>query len=145
MKWYLLATLLLVSCSGQQGTPESALNYYVKSRFENKSLEETKDFLTEDFYDLLTGEENPDTERIWQLDNLKLKNYKILTTSCGAEDCRITYYLSYYTQADGHNEFLTETKKIAKLVKDDEKWKISDVSHIKTFHDSLNKIDIESD
>jgi hypothetical protein len=138
-----LVFVLLFSCSFSDDNAEKVLTTYVNARFEGKTVDDVKDSLTEDFYKSVQDAGSEEREKIWILDNLKLKTFKVLSSNCSEENCQITYYISYYTHSNGKNDFLTETKKIAEMKKVNNLWKIAGVTHIKTFHDSLNDIEVK--
>ena len=74
------------------------------------------------------------------LKNIKIDSYKMLSKSCQDKKCFITYSVSYLTKIDDKAQFSSEVKKIAEMVQIENKWLISDVSNIKTYHESLEPI-----
>lgn len=135
--------VLLFSCTKEPGTPEAVLTQYVESRFDGKNIDDVSDQLTEEFKLKVGDSTNVEKEKFWKLNGLKKDKFKIVSSSCDQEECNITYYVSYFTMDSDKKDFLTETKKIAGMKKVDGKWKINDITHLKTFHDSLNDIDVK--
>jgi hypothetical protein len=137
----LIFILLLTSCLDKKTTPESALNSFIKDRFSGKSLEDLKDRITSDFYKEFTEGENDIKEsNIWVLKDQSLKKFKVLNKACEETSCQITYFISYFTNDGKKKAFLTETKKIAQMELKDEKWLIKSITHLKTYHDSLQNL-----
>ena len=74
------------------------------------------------------------------LKNVERNSFKVLSKSCQEKKCFVTYSLAYTTNTDGKAMFISEVKKIAEILNIDGKWLISDVSNIKTYHESLEPI-----
>ena len=133
--------LLLVSCMKNDLSPEAALKDFVDSRIgkvvdrefvlervTGKMLQSFENMATEDF------------EKFADMKNIKMESFKILSKSCHDKKCFITYSVSYLTKTDDKAQFSSEVKKIAEMVQVESKWLISDVSNIKTYHESLEPI-----
>ena len=133
---------LLSSCVGTSPkSPEGTLSKFIKLRFEGKSLSDLNYLVTDNFKEKMDSLSDTKYE---ELKNYKKRKFEVLNKQCSPETCQLTYYVSYTEQNSGIKEVETETKKIAKLVKSKEKWLIDEISHIKTYHDMINKLNIES-
>ena len=143
MKWFIPVLLILNSClSNDNLSPESALKSYMEGRVGNVV---TREFILE----RVTGKmkqsfENMEEEEFTKsadMRNVKKDSFKILSKSCQEKKCFITYSVGYSTENDQEKTtFTSEVKKIAEVVSEDGKWLISDVSNIKTYHESLEPI-----
>lgn len=74
------------------------------------------------------------------LEGKKKRKIKILSENCDEKSCSITYIIRYETYKNEEKVFVTEVKKIAELIKENGRWLISDITNIKTFHDSIAPI-----
>jgi hypothetical protein len=122
-------------------SPEAALKDFVDSRI-GKVVD--RDFVLERVTGkMLQSFENmaaEDFEKFADMKNIKMDSFKILSKSCQDKKCFMTYSVSYLSKADDKVQFSSEVKKIAEMVQVDNKWLISDVSNIKTYHESLEPI-----
>ena len=69
------------------------------------------------------------------VDGLRKKRVNFLIKKCTEEVCYLTYTLSYEKFNKDTKEFSVEVRKIAEMRKEDNKWKIVDISNIKSFFD----------
>ena len=133
--------LLFASCMKNDLSPEAALKDFVDSRI-GKVVD--RDFVLERVTGkMLQSFENmaaEDFEKFADMKNIKMDSFKILSKSCQDKKCFMTYSVSYLSKADDKVQFSSEVKKIAEMVQVDNKWLISDVSNIKTYHESLEPI-----
>lgn len=141
MKWILPLFFLLLSCQEDNSSPETALKSFVESRIGNIV---TKDFVLERVTGKLlvnlTNISDEEFQKFADLRNLKKDSFKILSKSCQLKKCFITYSIGFATTNQNKAVFNTEVKKIAEIVFDDGKWLISEISNIKTYHESLEPI-----
>ncbi len=141
MKWILPLLLFLLSCQEDNLNPESALKSFVESRIGNVV---TKEFVLErvtgNLQQSLVNISDEEFMKFADLRNLKKDSFKILSKSCQEKKCFITYSVGFATSNQDKPVFNTEVKKIAELVFDNGKWLISDISNIKTYHESLEPI-----
>lgn len=143
MKWIIPVLLILSSCLSQDNlSPESALKGYMEGRMGSVV---TREFVLE----RVTGKMKQSFENMSDEDfsksadmrNVKKDSFKILSKSCQEKKCFITYSVAYSTEnQDDKVTFTSEVKKIAEVVSEDGKWLITDVSNIKTYHESLEPI-----
>jgi hypothetical protein len=104
----------------------------------------TRDFILEQ----VTGKMKQSLENISEeefikfsdLRNVKKDSFKVLSKSCQAKTCYLTYSVSYQTVDNDKASFSSEVKKIAEIVNENGKWLIADVSNIKTYHEALEPI-----
>lgn len=133
--------LLLCSCVEENLTPEGALKDFVESRI-GKVV--TREYILE----RVTGQMKQSLENYTEeeftkfadLRNVKKDSFKILSKSCQEKKCFITYSVGYQTQSNDKSTFTSEVKKIAELLREENKWLIADVSNIKTYHEALEPI-----
>lgn len=143
----IITFIFFTSCTQKVG-PEKTLNEFINYRFEksqNKS----------DLLKMTTGtlkeriEQFSDSELSKFLDSKKLikKKVKVLNKSCENEVCHLTYIVGYLQESKSSKDssFKVEVKKIAKLEKADNKWKLADVSNIKTYIESNKQLKVESE
>ena len=150
--------LLLSSCSApDQSTPEGTLKLFISQRFNDATDADLMKFFTNDFKlkmqveikESAASEDNkqvPPAEIEFKKKFLK-KDFEISKQTCSRPElCIIRYVLSYYSLGEQPNQkqFLTETKKVAILKKVDGLWLIDDVEHLKTYHESLEQIEVKA-
>lgn len=130
----------LFSCVEKKSGPEGVLTSFVNERFEGKSFSDVRGYLSDSYQTQMSEITGTKFEA---LRNLKKKKFKIISKKCNELDCNITYFVSYVTLDDKKEEFKTETKKIAKIVKLGDQWLIDKIDHIKTYHDIVDELKIE--
>ena len=142
MKIFVLAlTLMLCACQKKIETPESTLKNFVDARV-GKVID--RDFIL----DRVTGKmlENfksmspEELARFWNMKNIQSDSFKILEKSCQADKCILTYSVGYSTKNQDKVQFVSVVEKIAELVQVDDRWLISDVNNVSTYHESLEPI-----
>lgn len=141
MNWFIPLLMILTSCLQDNLSPESTLKSFVESRMGNVV---TREFILEK----VTGKMKQSLENISDeeftkfadMRNVRKDSFKVLSKSCQAKTCYLTYSVSYQTVDNDKSTFNSEVKKIAEIVNEDGKWLIADVSNIKTYHESLEPI-----
>ena len=141
MKWFIPLLMIFTSCLKENLSPESTLQSFIESRMGNVV---TRDFILEQ----VTGKMKQSLENISEeeftkfsdLRNVKKDSFKVLSKSCQAKTCYLTYSVSYQTVDNDKASFSSEVKKIAEIVNENGKWLIADVSNIKTYHEALEPI-----
>jgi hypothetical protein len=139
--FYLLSFLILTSCISDPRSPEAALKDFIDSGV-GKVV--TRDFVLQ----RVTGKMRVSFENMGDEDfakfadmrNIKAESFKVLSKSCQQKTCFLTYSVGYLTKRDQKTVFTSEIKKIAEIVEVDQKWLISDISNIKTYHEALEPI-----
>lgn len=147
---YFLMIFLVVACTKDIKTPEGLLakftedittkkmdrDYY--SKYTSGKMKESIDKLSDEEF-----------ETYGNLGKVKNAKIEVLKKNCSQEvKCSLTYIVKYdyISEESSERDFKSEVKKVANLVKDDEGWKIEDVSNIKTYHESIKPINaLESD
>ncbi len=135
--------LFFVACNGP-GTPESALKGFVNLSF--KGSKDKTDYLARLTGPLLAKYSSMGQEEFNKLligEGFKKNSFKILIKNCEEQKCFITYVIKY-NQKGQNSSYDIDTKKVAELVNEDDRWKISDVNDIKTFIDSSEEIRIQN-
>lgn len=136
-----LASGALVSCSPGPSTPEGLLRMYVND-ITTKSV--GKDYyLKYTAGELKSSVEEMDEEEIKKssyMENVKRAKVEVLNKNCQEAKCVLTYTVSYDTVEGDKATFSSETKKLAEFVKQEDEWKISSVTNLKTFIEAKEPI-----
>jgi hypothetical protein len=155
---FIILMSTLFNCSRPtQDTPEGTLNLFIQERFSDSNEEQLMKYFTNDFKLKLQVELKESLDQaVPQADSVaevefkkkyKKKDFSISKMNCDKTDqCVARYILEYFTvnDKDQKQQFLTETKKVAILKKVDGQWLIDDVEHLKTYHESLEQIEIKA-
>lgn len=137
--WILSFLFVLTACLEDSSTPESALKNFTETRMGSVVTRSyVLDRVTAKMRQSLENLSEEDFELFADMRNVKKDSFKILSKSCQAKTCFITYSIAYKTKTDF--SFFSEVKKIAEMVQVDGKWLIGDISNIKTYHESLDPI-----
>lgn len=139
MKFLLLSSLMfliLSSCTKKQA-PEDVLRKYVDYRF---SASQTRDgaieMLTGDLKEKLKSLTEEELKIFLNSANMTKKSLSIQSSNCTGDKCKVVYILKYEKSDAGKKPYLVENKKEAVLAKEDDSWKVSEVSNIKTYIES---------
>lgn len=138
----------LTACTRNSGGPEDPkrrLSEYISRSFAVKNLEDRQELAI-----FLTGEAK--TRLLaWSEDQFraafiesKRQYIKLLITemkSISPTEVRITYELTYVDQGKGHDAKVTN-KKLCQMIKDQDKWYISDVHNIKEWVEYQNELSL---
>jgi hypothetical protein len=137
----LLVMFILVACQKNE-KPEIVLKNYMQDRLAGKltSKEEILSYLTGKYWAEVNSLNEEEFKKFESLTNIKQNSFKVISNKCIDLICYITYSISYSTLDQNTKTFETEVKKVAELRLEDNQWKISDISTIKTFHESLEPI-----
>jgi hypothetical protein len=139
----LCVLLISVSCT-KKSSSEDVLKGYVKYRF---SPAQSKDVLLEKTTGTLKDRISTMTEDEFKsfvsMGKFKMRKFVINLKRCSDDQCFITYTLSYDQYQDGQRKYENEVKKIAEIRKQEDGWKIADVSNVKTYIDSKEELKIE--
>ena len=140
-KFLLLSLFILTACMEDNKTPEAALKAMIESRMGKiVSRDEVLGQVTGKMKESLENMSDEDFEKFADLKNIDKNSFKVLSKSCQEKKCFVTYSISYTTNTDGKPKFTSEVKKIAEILNIEGKWLITDVSNIKTYHESLEPI-----
>lgn len=133
--------LVITGCLQDNLSPESALKSFVEGRMGNTV---TRDFILErvtgKMRQSLANISEEDFTKFADLRNVQRDSFKVISKSCQAKTCFITYSVAFRTKENNETKFTSEVKKIAEVVNEDGKWLIADVSNIKTYHEALEPI-----
>lgn len=141
MKFLFLSLFFLASCLEDNRSPESALKEFIEIRIGNVVTRSSLiDKVTGKMRQSLVNVTDEEFQQFADLRNVERDSFKILSKSCQEETCFLTYSISYKTKQNEKNVFSSEVKKIAELSLVSGKWLISDVTNIKTYHESLEPI-----
>lgn len=142
MKFALIGLLALsFACQKKNDSAEAALTNFIDMHVGNVvKKEDTAKLVTGKLLQQLESLSPEEFGQTVDLSNIKKGSFKIVTESCTEDKCTMTYTINYYTMESDKKVFDTEVKKIAEIEKVGEEWLISDVSNIKTYHDSLEPI-----
>ena len=138
---FITLAILISSCSKDQ-SPKGALKSFIKLRFQSgTSRGELLDRSTGQLYSTIEDLNQDDLDKFLDLKNFKLKNFKVLSRRCTEVKCVINYLISY-SETKSQTTVVTEVKKSAILVREEDSWKLSDVTNIKTYHDSQTPLQV---
>ena len=142
---FILCLLLITSCSTKTG-PEGLLTSYVNQRFNNGvEVDDFEKYFAGSLLDEMSQLSQSELEKINLVKGSKKPILKISYKRCnGPEECFLTYTLQYNTTASAAGSAAgvrVKIKKIARLKSVEEKWRIYDISDVKTHYDykALNK------
>ena len=80
--------------------------------------------------------------RFADLRSIKRDTFKVLSKNCQEKRCYVTYSLGYRQAPEGKTTWHSEVKKIAEVQWIEGKWLIADVSNLKTYHESVETIEV---
>lgn len=141
----ILALLTSFSCT-KKSTPEGALKSFIEYRFDSsQSRDDLLDMTSGLLNENISAMNDEDLKKFLNVKDLKRRRLTVLVKSCEPTSCFLTYVLRYSQGSEKPKEFGVEVKKIAKIVKLGETWKISEISNIKTYIDSKKSLDISAE
>lgn len=141
MRFFLLTLFLLAACVSDPTTPEIALKDFIEARMGKiASREYIAGRVTGAMKLSLEGMTETDFNKFADLRHARKESFKIISKSCQEKKCYLTYTISFSTKQNDKQIFTSEVKKIAELQWVEGKWLISDVSNLKTYHESLEPI-----
>ncbi|MBF0360994.1 MAG: hypothetical protein HQK49_08280 [Oligoflexia bacterium] len=140
----LLMIMIFSGCAPKNVSPDKALQDYVEQRFgSGQSKESILQKVTGPLYLQIEQMSDDEFKNFSATQNIKKKEFKILSSRCKDNQCYITYYLSYFNvDSNNKTEVLTDVKKVAEVIKEDGAWKIKDIVNIKTYHKSLDELQV---
>lgn len=139
---YCLLVLTLMACTKPSG-PEGALRSFIDMRLNNKiTRADIEDIFTGELLEQYQAVEEVEFNDFADMSQYKKKNVKVLSKSCSADLCHITYTLTYGVYENGSEKYESTVKKIADLKKVDDLWKIKSVKNVKTYHQSDKPIEL---
>ncbi|MCB9060605.1 MAG: hypothetical protein H6622_03680 [Halobacteriovoraceae bacterium] len=136
----LLCIILLNSCQKEIKAPDDVLKEFIRYRFKPGQIANKQDFqryLDGEMMAIVESLDESQFKKFTELEGMKLKELDINNQTCEEKRCFITYTVSYEQSNNGKASYLVDTKKIAKLVLNNEKeWKIVSVTNIKSYLDN---------
>lgn len=139
----LMALTLVVSCTKGAKTPEGLVKLYIEKMTSNKiSKSFFEEFSTGELKEKVAAMSSDDFDKYKNVANIESVKVKILSTNCRDNTCSVKYIVSYDVYTETKKSFSTDVKKLAKVVKEGETWKLADITNLKTFHDSKESISI---
>lgn len=142
MKIFLLSLLLvLASCNKDDGSPDSALKAFVDEGLGRKvSRDDIQERTTGKLLAAFEAMTDEEFEKFANMQNIRPDSFKVLSKSCQDTKCIMTYSIGYTTKSEDKAIFASEVKKIAEVIQVDDKWLVSDVTNVKTYHESLEPL-----
>ena len=124
-------------------SPETALKDFVDTRV-GKVID--KEFILErvtgKLLDSFKAMNETELKTFWDMKNIQTESFKILQKKCQDQSCTLTYSVGYSTKNQDKIAFTSNVQKEALMVQVDEKWLISDVKNVSTYHESLEPINL---
>lgn len=137
----LIIVLVVASCTKGAKSPDGLVKKFAQDiATKNLDMDYYEKFTTGEMLKEIQelGEENFEkNSRMANVTNVKVR---ILSQTCESDKCVITYNVKYKTKNSDEGKFDSEIKKIAQVHKEEEFWKMSKVTNLKTFHESTKPI-----
>lgn len=129
---------VIVSCSQDQKTPESAIKGFVEARLGSVSVKEKLlERVTGKLKETLTSTSEAEFLKYADLRDVKQKSFKVTGKECDGATCLVTYAIEYESQG-----FASNVEKVAKIESVDGKWLISDVANLLSVYESSKPIEV---
>lgn len=139
---FLLALVLGLSACQTEQTPESGLRSYIS--YANNGGATKEGFIARSTGDLRAALETMDEEQFKtfeeQMKHSVQKDFDITKKNCQELKCFITYTIEYDAQSDEKAIYQVDVRKIAELVKEDEKWKLASVENVKSYYEGSSEL-----
>jgi len=137
--------IAFASCT-KKSTPEKVLNDFVNYRFNtSQSKDELLEMTTGELYERINSMEGKDLEEFLNVKDLKKRKLKVLLKNCEENECFLTYVLRYGQGAANPKDFGIEVKKIAKVEREGQTWKVAEVSNVKTYIEAKKELGVSSE
>lgn len=139
-----LLALALSGCFKEKGAQET-LRSFVEERFKgNLDHNEIGEYLSGSLKSTIMAMTDEEFTNYSDLSKFKKKKFKITHSNCSIEKCFITYLISYDQLKESTKAFRVDNKKIAEMVKIEESWKIENVTNVKTYIESKEPLEVET-
>ena len=143
LNFALIALVFLTACNSQK-SPEEVLQKYINLRIDhNQSRDALTPYLTGEMLKGVLALSEEDYDKFSKNTNIKKKRFKINLKRCNDQKCYLTYTFKYTGPRKGNDDYIMSVKKIAEVVKVEDKWKISKVSDLKSHLESLKAIEVK--
>ena len=138
---FVVFSLIFIACE-KNDKPEKVLSDYVNDRISGSLVkkDEILSKLTGRYWAEVNALSDEEFSKFENLGPVKKDSFKIVSNKCLDNACYITYSIKYSTLDQNTKVFQSEVKKVAEMRLEDGVWKISDISTVKTFHESLEPI-----
>ena len=147
MKW-IIPVIFVASCVGKMDA-EERLRKYLSLRLEGQvqKKEKVMEFLTGEMREDISGMTEEEFSQFSALNIKKLGRIDVIKKNCKDEVCFLTYTFKYSRPVFNENpqtarDVDVEVKKVAKLERIEEQWKISAIDNTKSFVRFNKPIDI---
>lgn len=145
MKYFavILLTLFVISCDQGAKTPEGLIKMYIQD-LTQKKVDRTyfEKYTTGKLLETVTSLDDEEFKKFVGVEKLANPRIDISNKNCAADSCTLTYIIKYDIVENNSKEFSSEVKKVATLIKDEDIWKISEVTNVKTFIEGSNPIEV---
>ena len=139
----LFALVLLAGCFSTVDSPEAAIIDFVNARLDKVvSRSDVLERTTGKMKLSLESMTDEEFETYANLKDFKKESLKIISKSCQDKKCYVTYSVGYKQVKAPKTGWVSEIKKIAEVLRVEGKWLISDVTNIKTYHESGEPIEV---
>lgn len=138
----LFVTLLSLAACQTEQTPESSLRSYITyANTGNATKEGFIERSTGDLRATLETMDEADFETFAkQMKHSVQKDLDINKKNCQDLKCFITYTIEYDAESEEGPVYRVDVRKIAELVKEDEKWKIASVENVKSYYEGSSEL-----
>lgn len=134
MWWKISLIFFAVSCNKSSG-PEEVFKQFIGEGQSNPSRSDMINLASGRMKDYLETMSDDDFEKGIKKDFAQKANIKIKNKICDSSKCSITYTSSYAASENGAKSYDIESKKVVYMNKVDNKWKVEDVSNIKSYYE----------
>ena len=138
IKIILILTLTTLFGCTQGDKPNQVLESYINYRFKGTKVSKEKllEALTGTLAERVNAMSDSQINSEIFVGKYKLRKFKVLNSKCMQDKCFSTYTIKYDTYTQGKRIVSSVIKEVAELIRVSGKWKIADVSNIKTYHES---------
>jgi hypothetical protein len=143
MKLMIMAlSILVISCQTKLDSPEEAVENFIKIRMEKViTKEEVLSKVTGKLKEAIESLSDDEFIQFADLRKFQKNSFKVISKTCQAKKCFVTYTLGYESINEGKATAISESKKIAEVEHIEGKWLIAEVSNLKTYVESLAPIE----
>lgn len=137
----LICFIFLVSCTKGAKSPDGLIKMFAKDVATKKlDMDYFEKYTTGDMLAAIQDIGLEDFEKKTRMVNVSGVKIDILNKNCENAKCIITYLVKFKTKNKEEGKFGSEVKKVAEVIQDEEFWKLSKVTNLKTFHESTKAI-----
>lgn len=132
----LVKSLLLVSlsaCFEADNSASGSLRSFIKKTTSSLSQSSYADYADGQLLDSINAMSEEEFKQYQEQSNVKNVRVEILSESCKKTTCTITYITKFQTKTSDGSMYNSEVRKIADLVKAEDRWKVTAVKNVKTY------------